>query len=210
MVGMLRRDLGGRPVLIDTSSVKLWFLTSNRHKYMEVEPIARKYGVELEMLPGEKVEIQSSSLREIALYSLLEAYKQYRKPLMVEDAGLFIEALNGFPGPYSSYVYKTIGVNGVLKLMEGIEDRRAYFRSVVAIIYEPYIVVEENTVYGEIALEPRGDKGFGFDPIFKPMGLEKTFGEMSVSEKNMYSHRAGCVKKAFSKLVRLLKTYNTL
>ncbi len=184
----------------DTCDYKIYFITSNKHKYSEVKPIAEKYGFCIEMLPGYKIEIQSNDLEEIAVYSAIENYKTLRKPLMVEDAGLFVEALNGFPGPYSSYVYKTIGVNGILKLLEGVSDRRAYFMSVVAIIAEPFFIVEKGIVKGEISFTPRGTGGFGFDPIFIPKGSMKTFAEMDISEKNKYSHRAQAVSKAFEKL----------
>ncbi len=205
----MKKDLGGRLSVKDTCSITLHFLTNNRHKFMEVKLIARKYSICLKQLRGCKLEIQSSDLGEIAKYALLEAYRNYKKPLMVEDAGLFIKALGGFPGPYSSYVYKTIGLNGILKLMESVVNREAYFMSVIALIYEPYIIIEKAVVYGEISLEPRGDKGFGYDPIFIPKGSPRTFAEMDTVEKNMYSHRGKAVEKAFSKLVKMVKTYNT-
>lgn len=192
--------------MTDTCSLELYFITSNKHKFVEVLPIAKKHGIDLRMLPGEKIEIQSNNLMDIAFYSAIENYKKLRKPLLVEDAGLFIEALNGFPGPYSSYVYKTLGVNGILKLMENESNRRAYFLSAVVLIYEPYIIRVEERVYGNITYNARGSRGFGFDPIFVPEGAEKTFAEMSIDEKNKYSHRAKAVSKAFDKLQRLLKT----
>ncbi len=197
--------------MTNTCSIKLFFATGNIHKLNEVKPIAEKYGICLEQMMESraKVEIQSSDLVEIARYAVLENYKLFKKPVLVEDAGLFIKALNGFPGPYSSYVYRTIGVNGILKLMEGVDDRRAYFMSVAAIVYEPFFIIETARVEGVITREPRGSGGFGFDPIFIPYGSKKTFAEMSIDEKNMYSHRAKAVSKAFSKLVHLLKTYNT-
>ncbi len=192
--------------MTNTCRTKIFFVTSNKHKFDEVAVIAKKHGICLEMLPGKKIEIQSSNLMDIAFYSALENYKEFRKPILVEDAGLFIEALNGFPGPYSSYVYETIGVKGILKLMEGIENRRAYFASAVVLIHEPYLIKCEERVYGYILSESRGTGGFGFDPIFVPEGDTRTFAEMSIDEKNKYSHRAKAVSKAFNKLISLLKT----
>ena len=106
--------------------------------------------------------------------------------------------MNGFPGPYSSYVYKTLGLNGILKLLDGIENRRAYFRA-VAVLEHPVLgeQVFEGIVYGRIAHYPRGTGGFGFDPIFVPEGEEKTFAELPVSDKNKYSHRARAFRKLF-------------
>jgi XTP/dITP diphosphohydrolase len=113
----------------------------------------------------------------------------------VEDAGLFIEALNGFPGPFSSYVYKTIGTQGVLRLMRGIKNRNALFLSAVAFCKpksDPQVFVGK--VDGVITLKERGGYGFGFDPIFQPKGKKKTFAEMRRGEKNKFSHRAKALR----------------
>ena len=148
--------------------------------------------------PTKRLEIQSDSLEEIARRSVVEAWKEVGKPVVVEDAGLFIEALNGFPGPYSSYVYKTIGLNGILKLMEGVYMRRAKFLSAVAYmdadLTEPVCFVGE--AGGRISHRIRGSKGFGFDPIFIPdEGDGRTFGEMETWEKNRLSHRSRAFRK---------------
>ncbi len=184
------------------SSISLYFVTNNKHKYEEASRVLSKYGIKLELLPSvKKIEIQDDDLSKIVLYAAKTAYAYVRKPLVVEDAGLFIKALKGFPGPYSSYVYKTIGIKGVLKLLENTPDRQAYFKSVVACVCPPYIEVFEGVVEGWIAREPRGSKGFGFDPIFVPQGSDKTFAEMDMDEKNKYSHRG----KAFESLAEFLK-----
>ena len=187
------------------SEVEIYFLTGNKHKFFEVKPIAEKYGVKLVQYLGEKLEIQADDLVKIAKVAALNAYMNVGKPLLVEDAGLFIEALNGFPGPYSSYVFKTIGYTGILKLLENVKNRRAFFRSVAVLVYEPLIITGIGEVEGTIAYEARGDKGFGFDPIFIPRGSSKTFAEMSIEEKNMFSHRAKAVEKVFIKLKKLLE-----
>ncbi len=202
----MKKDFVEKSHQIDTSSRKLLFLSGNRHKYEEIKPVAAEYGFHVEILPGYKLEIQSDNLAEITVYSALHAYSILMKPVLVEDAGLFITALNGFPGPYSSFVYKTLGVNGILKLMQSITDRRAYFESAVTVIYPPCIITETARVHGVITYEPRGDKGFGFDPIFIPNGDERTFAEMSIEEKNKYSHRAKSIRKTFDRLSKCLET----
>jgi len=115
----------------------------------------------------------------------------------VEDAGLFVEALKGFPGPYSAYVYRTLGTRGILKLMENVEDRAASFRSVVVFSSpEHQPVCFSGEVKGRISMEERGDSGFGFDPIFEPeAGDGRTFAEMTTEEKNRYSHRAEALRR---------------
>lgn len=172
------------------------------HKYEEVKPIAESYGIALEVCSDIKLEVQSDRLEDIAVKSAMIIYAISGKPVLVEDAGLFIEALNGFPGPYSSYVYKTIGIKGVLKLLNGVSNRRAYFKSASAIAFHKGVLLATGIVYGQIALEPRGSKGFGFDPIFIPEGAEKTFAEMSVEEKNSISHRAQSVRKVFELFIK--------
>lgn len=180
------------------------FVTTNRGKYEEASKLLRSFGIEVEWVNQECVEIQSDSLEEIAKQSAQEAAQKLGRPVFVEDAGLFVEALRGFPGPYSSYVYKTIGVLGVLKLMEGVENREAYFESVVAFCDPVRGELEafSGRVYGRISLEPRGSYGFGYDPIFIPLeGDGRTFAEMSTEEKNALSHRARALR-AFANWLR--------
>ena len=99
---------------------------------MRHEASLGSYGVAVGMLKLKGDEIQSDSLQEIAEKSVLNAYRKSGMPIFVEDAGLFIDALSGFPGPYAAYVYKTIHNSGILKLMENVTDRNATFRSVIS------------------------------------------------------------------------------
>lgn len=180
--------------------IKLYFATNNKHKLVEAQNILVKYSVALEPVNIKKIEVQSESLEDIAKYAAVEAYKIVKKPVVVEDSGLFIDALNGFPGPYSSYVYKTIGLEGILKLLNGVSNREARFIAVVALaLSEEEVYIFKGVTEGVIANDIRGDKGFGFDPIFIPReGDGRTFGEMSVDEKSALSHRG----RAFDSLGR--------
>lgn len=182
--------------------MKIYFITRNRHKFLEASRIMQKYGIKLEIREINKLEVQSLSLREIVLHGLVNLYSLVSKPLVIEDAGLFIRTLNWFPGPYSSYVFKTIGCQGILKLMDGIEDRYAKFKSVVGYIDAKNTILFEGEVEGSIAYEARGNRGFGFDPIFTPKGENKTFAQMSIEEKNKLSHRAKAFKKLAEWLIR--------
>jgi XTP/dITP diphosphohydrolase len=137
----------------------------------------------------------------VAKFSVKQIEKADICPFVVEDAGLFIEHYSGFPGVYSSYALSTIGLKGILKLMEGLENRDARFHSVVAYRYGTEIRTFQGMVKGNIAQSIRGTSGFGFDPIFIPKEVEgKTFGEMMAEEKKSLSHRA----KAFKKLGKWL------
>jgi len=168
----------------------VWIATSNHHKYVEARAVLQEFGVNLKHLEMERVEIQANNLAEIAVYSA-EHVKPNGRIIVVEDAGLFIDQYEGFPGPYSSYVLQTIDLNGVLKLMERVEKRNASFISAVALRDRKMTRCFQGTVMGEIAHSIRGTGGFGYDPIFIPdEGDGRTFGEMAVEEKNTLSHRA--------------------
>lgn len=143
--------------------------------------------------PFEAVEPQAESIAEIARAKAEQAYAALSTPLIVDDTGLFVEALGGFPGPYAAYVQDTVGNDGILRIMAGIENRRAYFATAVAYADADGIKVFEGKVDGEITLSPRGTDGFGYDPIFA-VG-EKTLAEMTITEKNQVSHRARALEE---------------
>ena len=173
----------------------IFFATNNINKFNEARIVLVKYNVAVGMLRVKSLEIQSESLEEIAAASVIDAFEKCHLPIIVEDAGLFVDALNGFPGPYAAYVYRTIGNQGLLKLMENVETRKARFESVIAYLSKDLKSPKcfNGQVQGEIVMEQRrgdGNSGFGFDPIFSPVGASKTFAEMSMSEKNGFSHRA--------------------
>lgn len=183
--------------------VRLYLASKNVGKISEIKKLGSYFGIEIVPVDLPKVEVQSESLEEVSLYSAVNAFLTFRRPLIVEDSGLYIEALNLFPGAYSSFVYKTIGIRGVLKLLEGVENRRACFKSVIALAAPNLSEVKLFTgvVHGVIATEPRGSGGFGFDPIFIPEGFSKTFAEMSEEEKNRVSHRGEAFRALASWLV---------
>ncbi len=177
----------------------VFFATSNFNKFNEARMILKKHDLSSSMLNVKTLEIQSDSLRKIAKTSAVEAFRLCHLPVIVEDAGLFVQALRGFPGPYAAYVYKTISNPGLLKLMEKVGNRNATFRSVIVFydgIGKP--VCFEGEAEGSITYEERcgSDKtGFGFDPIFAPRESSKTFAEMEIDEKNQLSHRSKSVRK---------------
>jgi XTP/dITP diphosphohydrolase len=178
----------------------VFFATGNINKFNEAKSILSQHGLAVGMLKLKGDEIQSESLKEIAQKSALNAYRRCKLPIFVEDAGFFIDALEGFPGPYAAYVYHTIHNSGILKLMENIQGRNVKFQSVIAYCdsktHKPLCFEGES--HGEITLAERkeqGKSGFGFDPIFQPDGSAKTFAEMTIEEKNGYSHRAMAIRK---------------
>jgi len=175
----------------------VYFATHNYHKFEEIRLILHEFGVATAILNVKGLEIQSDDLEEIARTSVLNVVATQRLPVMVEDSGLFIEVLNDFPGPYSSYVYRTIGLKGIIKLLENEDNRRAEFRSVIAFCRPGEVPKSfSGMVRGLISASERGTHGFGFDPIFIPSGADgRTFAEMTIIEKNLYSHRAQAARK---------------
>ncbi len=175
----------------------IYFVTGNVHKFEEARRVLAEYKVATAMLKIKTIEIQDESIENIAKTSVIDAVKKCGLPIIVEDAGLFIKALNGFPGPYSSYVYRSIGTRGVLKLMKDVQEREAYFQSVVAYSNPKELPKCFNgKVEGRISEEEQGEAGFGFDPIFTPLNSgHRTFAEMTIKEKNKYSHRARALRK---------------
>lgn len=170
----------------------IYFATGNRSKFLEAARIAKLYGLELRQLKLRKREIQSDRLSEIASFSALNAARLGRCEVVAEDSGFFVDALRGFPGPYSSYVYRTLGVHGLLRLMEKVREREASFEAVVAYCTprgQP--ICFRGVVKGHVSDRPMGEHGFGFDPIFIPNeGDGRSFAQMRVDEKNKFSHRA--------------------
>lgn len=184
--------------MLELGNMALIFVTGNRHKFKEARELAMRYGIKLKRCGIPYLEIQADRLEDVARSGAQQACASLGSPCFVEDAGLFIRAMRGFPGPYSDYVFRTLGNEGILKLMKGEKDRRAEFRSVVGYCEpggKPEVFV--GSVRGTIVTEARGTRGFGFDPIFRAENADKTFGEMEVSEKNRISHRARALKKFF-------------
>jgi XTP/dITP diphosphohydrolase len=174
--------------------------TSSDHKFKEARKVLADYGVELKRLSIKRIEIQANDPITIAEYSL--KMLDIDIPLIIEDAGLYIDKYYGFPGPYSSYVLQTLNNNGILKLMENETDREARYISAIAYRDTNFFETFKGEVRGRIAEKMRGTKGFGYDPIFVPEeGDGRTFGEMTEEEKAKISHRA----RAFRAFVKWLK-----
>jgi len=166
------------------------FVTSNEGKVSE----AREYLDEpVEQVPYDYTEIQGE-LAEIARYGAEEAFAEFEgdEPVLVDDTGLFVEALEGFPGAYSAFVEDTLGVERIPTLVADAENRRAAFRTVMAYHDGQTTETFGGSVRGRI-VEPRGDRGFGYDPVFEHDG--QTFAEMSMAEKNAISHRGRALER---------------
>ena len=181
--------------------MRVLFATSNQNKIAEAKTSLGLLGYTVEQLlidgtPPDFIEPQTDEIEIISKSKIQQSLafisgtELEGSSILVEDSGLFIEDLGDFPGVYSSYVEKTIGNKGIIKILDNISNRRAEYRA--------YSILYENGKYltslgvcsGKISTEIRGFNGFGFDPIFIPdSGDGRTFGEMSQFEKDSKSHR---------------------
>ena len=167
---------------------KIVFASTNESKFNEIFLYLKTFNIEIEFVRFGTFEIQSNKLEEIALQKAKEAFEKIGRPLIVEDTGIFIDSLNGFPGTYSSYVLGTIGNQGILDLLLNSSNRFALFRSVV--------VYKDNNNNMTFSGDTRGtisdhitEGGWGYDPIFIPEGSSITYGQLGIAKKMGISHR---------------------
>ncbi|OFX27250.1 MAG: non-canonical purine NTP pyrophosphatase [Bacteroidetes bacterium GWA2_31_9b] len=188
--------------------MELLFATNNKHKLNEIQHLL---GYKIQLLCLDDIQCKDeipedyTTLNENASQKAWYIYNKYGVNCFADDTGLEIEYLNNEPGVFSAR-YAGPDKNSedniikVLKLLKGINHRKARFRTVISLIIEGKETQFEGIVNGTILTEKHGDDGFGYDPIFLPEGYNQSFAEMSLSEKNKISHRA----MASQKLVRFL------
>ena len=208
----------------------LWFLTGNMGKLREASTLFSEFNIEVKQLKAEIIEPQSDDIEEVAKAKMTQALSHLpdeKDLLLVEDAGLFVDSLNGFPGVFSSYALQTIGCEGILRLMNHLQSddpvqdshlRNAQFQAVAVLHIAGETLVARGVCPGRIAHQPSDGEGFGFDPIFIPSDLDSLgdalepgelgeisthglpFGTISQEQKNLFSHRA----RALSSLVAMM------
>ncbi|MFN3403303.1 MAG: non-canonical purine NTP diphosphatase [Cytophagaceae bacterium] len=189
----------------------LCFATNNKGKLLEVKSlVSEKYKILSladigchEELPETQPDLEGNS-RQKAEY----IYRKYKVNCFADDTGLEVEALNGAPGVISArYAGPACSPeDNMVKLlteMQGVENRKAVFRAIITLFLNGNVYAFEGKVEGYILKERRGEKGFGYDPIFQPAGQNQTFAEMDISLKNEISHRG----KAVNKLIGFLNNY---
>jgi XTP/dITP diphosphohydrolase len=183
----------------------LYFITGNTGKVTEATEKLKPFQIQIVQKDLGYPEIQADSLLEVAQFGVNHVKPRFKKPFILEDAGLFIDAFHGFPGVYSKYVFYTIGLPGILRLLDEQKNRSALFRSVFALFIptkDPLFFTGETK--GNITLLQKGSGGFGYDPLFIPEGSTKTFAEMDIVEKNKCSHRG----KALTQIVEFFKQHD--
>ncbi len=202
----LKKFVGGFVIMDEKKTIL--FVTSNQGKIAEAKEALKPYGINVESyVPIPEIdEIQSANLVAVASDKLMKAVSNATLSssiwgVMVEDAGFYLDEYEGFPGVYSAYVHKTLGINGILRSLKGIENRNASFRCVIGIHIDGENFFFEGACKGIVSEEIRGKNGFGYDPIFIPNeGDGRTFAEMKLEEKEIYSHRAKALEAFRSNL----------
>ena len=188
---------------------ELIFATNNRHKVDEIRSIlAGEYDIISLDEAGINIDIPEpfDNLTDNAIEKASVIYQLTGKDCFGEDTGLEVEALNGEPGVKSArYAGNersfSKNITKLLNNLAGCHNRKAQFRTVIALMLGGSPYTFEGTCKGLIIASVKGTNGFGYDPVFVPEGSEKTFGEMSLEEKNVFNHR----KKAVDQLVEFLK-----
>ena len=172
------------------------FISSNIHKYQEIKVIfEHNPKIQVEHIQKHLKEIQADNLEDIAIFSLENlSIDSSRKYYFVEDSGLFIKSLKGFPGPYSSYVFNKLGNEGILKIMKNIDIREAYFQSTIALKTNTGIFTFTGITQGQIS-KKISESGWGYDPIFIiDSEYPNTLGDLG-KKKDTVSHRYHATKK---------------
>lgn len=186
--------------------MKITYVTGNWAKVASAKQFLEPLGFEIDNIKIETPEIQDDNIENVAKYSAKWASDKLKCDILKNDSGLCIEALNGFPGPYTHYVDDTLGEDGILKLLEGTKNRQAYFIEVLAYCkYNEGPVTFTSITRGTISLEKQGSYGWSWDFIFIPEGQTKTLGCFDDETRfNFWSNTA------YLKLANYLKGENNM
>jgi len=178
--------------------MKLVFATNNKHKLEEIRHILNRSDIEIVSLNDigfdEEIPETAETLEGNALQKARYIYERYHLNCFADDTGLEVECLSGAPGVYSArYAGEECdfddNINKLLAEMADSVNRSACFKTVIALILDGKEHLFQGKICGEILPERKGSMGFGYDPLFQPIGYEKTFAEMNPEEKNNISHR---------------------
>ena len=172
-------------------------VTGNADKLAEARRIV---GAELEAVELDLPEIQSLDLEEVLRAKGAEAWRRLQRPLVVEDTAMELAALGGFPGPLVKWMLGAVGPEGLAQCALSLADARATVRCQVLYIDGETAVLGEGVDTGELVLPPRGDAGFGWDPVFVAEGSARTWGERGQGEKDRGGHRGKAWRQLMSEL----------
>ena len=185
------------------TKIDLLFATSNKNKVLEIKKVLPKE-FNIKSLDDigfcEEVPENENTIEGNAIFKANYIYKKYNLNVFADDTGLEVDSLNGKPGVHSARYAgisknSTDNINKLLKKLKNKKNRKARFKTIIALILNSKIHTFEGVVEGIITKKPKGENGFGYDPVFIPRGYTKTFGELSLEEKNSISHRSLAMNK---------------
>ena len=174
---------------------KIFFVTGNRMKAAEAEDIMELFGIRIEQKIIKIEEVQDPDAEKVAVKKAEEAFRVIKKPLLVEDTGLYIKAMHGYPGTMIKHFFDSIGPGGIVDFLKG-SDRAAEAVTVVAFADNMgKVVTFKGVVKGKISDYVSESRGFHWDSIFIPEGCSRTYAEMSQEQKNRISQRRKALEK---------------
>ena len=185
------------------TNINLIFATSNQNKVLEIQKILpKKFNIKSlkDLNYFEDVPENETTIEGNAIFKAKYIYEKFNINVFADDTGLEVEALNGEPGVHTArYAGKTRNseknIKKLLKNLKNIKNRNARFKTVIALIIDNKLHIFSGIVEGYILDSPKGNNGFGYDPIFCPNGFDKSFAELTLKEKNLISHRSLAMKK---------------
>ncbi|MBL6647353.1 MAG: non-canonical purine NTP diphosphatase [Flavobacteriaceae bacterium] len=181
----------------------LLFATSNKNKVIEIKKVLPKE-FNIKSLDDigfcEEIPENENTIEGNAIFKANYIYKKYNLNVFADDTGLEVDSLNGKPGVHSARYAgisknSTDNINKLLKKLKNKKNRKARFKTIIALILNSKIYTFEGVIEGIITKKSKGENGFGYDPVFIPSGYTKTFGELSIEEKNSISHRSLAMNK---------------
>ena len=185
------------------TNISLIFATSNQNKVLEIQKILpKKFNIKSlkDLNYFEDVPENETTIEGNAIFKAKYIYEKFNINVFADDTGLEVEALNGEPGVHSARYAGTTrnsekNIKKLLKNLKNIKNRNAQFKTVIALIIDNKLHIFSGIVEGYILDSPKGNNGFGYDPIFCPNGFDKSFAELTLKEKNLISHRSLAMKK---------------
>ena len=185
------------------TNINLIFATSNQNKVLEIQKILpKKFNIKSlkDLNYFEDVPENENTIEGNAIFKAKYIYEKFNINVFADDTGLEVEALNGEPGVHSARYAGTTrssekNIKKLLKNLKNIKNRNARFKTVIALIIDNKLHIFSGIVEGYILDNPKGNNGFGYDPIFCPNGFDKSFAELTLKEKNLISHRSLAMKK---------------
>ena len=185
------------------TNINLIFATSNQNKVLEIQKILpKKFNIKSlkDLNYFEDVPENENTIKGNAIFKAKYIYEKFNINVFADDTGLEVEALNGEPGVHSARYAGTTrnsekNIKKLLKNLKNIKNRNARFKTVIALIIDNKLHIFSGIIEGYILDSPKGNNGFGYDPIFCPNGFDKSFAELTLKEKNLISHRSLAMKK---------------